>query len=1372
MTITDIPGQLEGEGPRRFLIATAVSRYPKCPAWDRPGLVQAREAVIELFTGRLGYRHQTALGLDPTRGQLTDQLRAFCKSADRREDDLVAVYVSGHGEVLEDGGDHVLYTSDTDPEDTAYTSLPTMELARAMLRDTPVRRLLLMLDTCYSGQGGNEMTAAALERISRQWGNAAGSGLVIISSAQSHEQAKAGTFPRLFTDAVGSWATAGHGPDTLSVSTVVEHMNNSPERPGHQRINLTLVGLSGEPPAFLANPRRNSGLTGVDLAIQHAAEFDAQARRRDTELTTRLLMRAMGSSDPRLRNWWFSGRQQVLSELAEWLRERGANGSGGCRVVTAGPGSGKTAVLGLIAAASHPEHRLTVPTRSLGLSERLLADEGSVDVAIYAQNLTNQDVLAGLAAAAGVRVNSVGEFLQALQAQKRPRPFTALIDALDEAATPDSLCSQIVRPLLQYGNGHVRLLLGTRPYLLDCLGLTPATPAYREQVIDLDDPHYADPQALQIYTIRNLLDSQPRSPYRQHPAALREVAQAVREAAGKSFLVARITASTLAAADTVVDDPSDPAWRATLPRHAGTAMRNDLTRRLGNDAQRATDLLRPLAFAQGQGLPWEDIWAALASEISGRHYTNADLMWLRRNAGAYVVEATEAGRSAYRLYHQALVEHLREGIDSTGVHAAYLNVLIQAVPYRADGTRDWSRAHPYTLTYLASHATAAGRLDELLDHDGYLVHTVPRSLTPHLHHMHNNQIAIVYRSCVPLLVHATPDQRRQILAERAASAGATSLHERLTNDMSPGAWAPRWATGGLSHPALRDTYTGHTDRVAAVACTTLDGTSVAVTGDEDATVRVWDLATGQQIGEPLTGHAGPVYAVACADLADTCVAVTGSQDTTVRVWDLATSRQIGEPLTGHTDMVTAVACTTLDGKPVAVTGGEDGTVRVWDLATGQQIGTPLTGHTLWVTDVACTTLDGTPVAVTGGEDGTVRVWDLATSRQLGGTLTGHTDGVRAVACTVLDGTPVAVTGGFDGTVRVWDLATRRQLGTPLTGHTGPLVTVACTVLDGTPVAVTGGVDGTVRVWDLATSRKLGGTLTGHTDGVRAVACTDLDGTPVAVTGSSDRSARLWDLTDINWSIGHTNAVSAVARTVLDGAPVAVTGSSDGAVRVWDLATGQQISEPLTGHTDRVTAVACTLLYGAPVAVTGSSDRTARLWDLATGRQIGQPLTGHTDRVTAVACTILNGAPVVVTGGEIGTVRVWNLVGQQISELLTGGLHWVTAVACTILNGAPVAVTGSSDGAVRAWDLATGQQISGPLTGGFHWVTAVACTVLNGAPVAVAGSLDGTVRLWDLMTGDGNVVARHAPSSYFSMIWADDDSLLVAADSHLVLYQRR
>ena len=133
--------------------------------------------------------------------------------------------------------------------------------------------------------------------------------------------------------------------------------------------------------------------------------------------------------------------------------------------------------------------------------------------------------------------------------------------------------------------------------------------------------------------------------------------------------------------------------------------------------------------------------------------------------------------------------------------------------------------------------------------------------------------------------------------------------------------------------------------------------------------------------------------------------VSGSDDKTVRVWDLATGAPIGQPLTGHTLRV-AVATAQLDGRPVVISGSDDKTVRVWDLATGAPIGRPITGHTSEAYSVATAQLDGRPVVISGGGDRTVRVWDLATGAPIGQPLTGHTDDVLSVATAQLDGRPV------------------------------------------------------------------------------------------------------------------------------------------------------------------------------------------------------------------------------------------------------------------------------------------------------------------------------------------------------------------------------
>ena len=203
------------------------------------------------------------------------------------------------------------------------------------------------------------------------------------------------------------------------------------------------------------------------------------------------------------------------------------------------------------------------------------------------------------------------------------------------------------------------------------------------------------------------------------PALLEEVTAAIAEAAGHSFFVARILAATQAAQPDL-PDPADPAWRASLPRAAGPAMRHDLDLRLGEQAAQAVDLLRPLAYAQGAGLPWEDIWPLLANALApGRDYTNEDLLWLAGRAGSFIVEGgtIEAGPSTGSTtapWPKTCSPDRDQAADQHAITAA----LTSHVPRRPNGRPDWPASHPYIRAHLATHAARGDSIDDLAQDPG------------------------------------------------------------------------------------------------------------------------------------------------------------------------------------------------------------------------------------------------------------------------------------------------------------------------------------------------------------------------------------------------------------------------------------------------------------------------------------------------------------------------------------------------------------------------------------------------------------------------------------------------------------------------------
>ncbi len=444
-----------------------------------------------------------------------------------------------------------------------------------------------------------------------------------------------------------------------------------------------------------------------------------------------------------------------------------------------------------------------------------------------------------------------------------------------------------------------------------------------------------------------------------------------------------------------------------------------------------------------------------------------------------------------------------------------------------------------------------------------------------------------------------------------------------------------------------------------------DGTTLA-TGGADGNVRLWNLATQQEIGAPMSSGLEPVETVAFSRDGTTLAAASGGG--TIQLWNVTTRQETGTTMSGGSAAATALAFSP-DGKLLAA-GGPDGDVRLWDVATQSQQGATMAAGGA-VTAVSFSA-DGTTLA-TAQAGGATELWAVAAQEQTGAPLAapGSAD-VSAVAFAA----GLLATGRGNGTIDLWDPDRFHQPSAP--AATGPLklsggrtpavfgargdilavseghgqvrlltvpagrdaepvistrqaVTGLALSPDGKTLAVSG--DG-LQLWSTATGRKIGAALA--TAGPAGPAAFSPDGTLVAAVGADGR-ARVWNVA----SQRETGAAADVGRgTVLalspDGHTMAVAGA-DGSTRLWDAATRQEIGTPMTAGPAPVYALAFS--PDGTMLATAGADGSTRLWDAATQQEIGTPMTAGPAPVYALA---FSPDGTTLTTAASGATRRWDV----------------------------------------------------------------------------------------------------------------------------------
>ncbi len=629
--------------PTAIYVGIGVSRYEHDDYKHKP-LPKAVREVTEVGAVLEGYRYQVYVIEDPDEAGAKAELKSKLPKDVLGSGGSLVVLWSGHGEPAPEGTLRLM-ARNSEPGETPDL---TAEYLAGIAARTGSGQILLILDTCYSGQG-TIPAAAAADRVLRE--------LPPVTQ-------------RVWFGVVASAMDLGRAKDGVFGARLLRLLREGPLDPELQRRwSAHNAGVRGDDliDALLKEwdvpgQRPKSAMLGDAWVMFPNPRHDPQAPERIDES---LLLAARGV-EPGEEGVYFTGRTTPLERIVTWMHA----GQPGTLVVTGPPGSGKSALLGRIVSLSNPDERARL--QAAGPIEHADPGEGAVHAQVHAHGVTanrlvesidEQLVRRGMLPSNLAGSRNRGELQGAIE--RSGTCPVIVIDGLDEARAE---AWRIAEDVLRLLAPVARVLVGTRDLPPPAGGLSLVATLGPREIVDLGAA--AELAAGQVdvrqYVNKRLAD---RVVFAMDAAKVGDaIVRLAREQREGLFLLARVITAQLRAEPI---DTSQSDWESRLSHSVEAAFERDLSRvpplpRGDRELPHAArELLTALAWAYGAGFP-DDVWPIVATALSptATTYQRQDVFWLLGQAGRYVVEDGEGGRAVYRMSHQRLVERLRPGTST------------------------------------------------------------------------------------------------------------------------------------------------------------------------------------------------------------------------------------------------------------------------------------------------------------------------------------------------------------------------------------------------------------------------------------------------------------------------------------------------------------------------------------------------------------------------------------------------------------------------------------------------------------------------------------------------------------------------------------